>query len=202
MVIDGRGPPPGIKWAGRTSSSQAAPASELLSQASAWVSYTLLHCYRPGFHSSILWAPKGGRLMKHGEGITLTLTGRCLVLCLVTINNMAASGAFALEKEVHSESYVLTASCRGLTTTFSWSPVFVRVRSVAFLCDFASSWPRLVEVLPGEDSCAPRLVSAEFYVLLFCDVSRRVVRSLHYHLFSNLYTLLSGSLNGTCCVLL
>lgn len=57
--------------------------------------------------------------MKHGEGITLTLTGRCPILCLATINNMAASGAFALEKEAHSESHVLTASCRGLTTFFS-----------------------------------------------------------------------------------
>lgn len=54
--------------------------------------------------------------MKHGEGITLTLTGRCPILCWATINNMAASGTFALEKEVHSESHVLTASCRGLTT--------------------------------------------------------------------------------------
>jgi len=56
--------------------------------------------------------------MKHGEGITLTLTGRCPILCLATINNMAASGTFALEKEAHSESHVLTASCRGLTTFF------------------------------------------------------------------------------------
>lgn len=56
--------------------------------------------------------------MKHGEGITLTLTGRCPTLCLATINNMAASGTFALEKEAHSESHVLTASCGGLTTFF------------------------------------------------------------------------------------
>lgn len=61
--------------------------------------------------------------MKHGEGITLTLTGRCLILCQATINNMAASGTFALEKEVHFESHVLTASCRGLTI-FS-SPAFL-----------------------------------------------------------------------------
>ena len=74
--------------------------------------------------------------MKHGEGITLTLTGRCPILCLATINNMAASGAFASEKEAHSESHVLTASCRGLTTFFLVPPVFFRVRSVAFLCDF------------------------------------------------------------------
>lgn len=56
--------------------------------------------------------------MKHGEGITLTLTGRCPILCRATINNMAASGTFALEKEVHSESHVLTASRGGLTTFF------------------------------------------------------------------------------------
>lgn len=52
--------------------------------------------------------PIKGRLMKHGERITLTLTGRCPILCLATINNMAASCTFALEKEVHSESHVLT----------------------------------------------------------------------------------------------
>lgn len=62
--------------------------------------------------------------MKHGEGITLTLTGRCPILCLATINNMAASGTFALEKEAHSESHVLTASCRGLTTFFPGPPAF------------------------------------------------------------------------------
>lgn len=101
--------------------------------------------------------------MKHGVGITLTLTGRCLILCLATINNMAASDTFALEKEVHSESHVLTASCRGLTTFF-WSPCFFRVRSVAFLCDFCLFLAKLfvgllVEVLPVGDSCVVRLVS-------------------------------------------
>lgn len=41
---------------------------------------------------------KGGGLMKHGEGITLTLSGRCPTLCLATINNMAAPAALASEK--------------------------------------------------------------------------------------------------------
>lgn len=49
---------------------------------------------------------------------------------------MAASGAFALEKEVHSESHVLTASCRGLTTFFSGALAFFRVTSVAFFVSF------------------------------------------------------------------
>lgn len=66
--------------------------------------------------------------MKHGEGITLTLTGRCPILCPATINNMAASGAFALEKEVHSESHVLTTDY-----FFSGPPFFSRIRPVAFL---------------------------------------------------------------------
>lgn len=98
--------------------------------------------------------------MKHGEGITLTLTGRCPILCLATINNMAAPGTFALEKEAHSESHVLTASRRGLTTFILVLLLFFKVRSVAFLCDFVSSSPScfsgvmLVEMLPVEDSCA------------------------------------------------
>lgn len=56
--------------------------------------------------------------MKHGEGITLTLTGRCPILCLATINNMAASATFALEKEAHSESHVFDCFLHGLTTFF------------------------------------------------------------------------------------
>lgn len=70
----------------------------------------------PQLHSVGPWR---GKLMMHGEGITLTLTGRCPILCLTTINNMAASGAFASEKKVNSESYVLTASCSSLTTFFT-----------------------------------------------------------------------------------
>lgn len=42
---------------------------------------------------------------------------------------MAASGTFALEREVHSESHVLTASCRGLTTFFL-VPLLFRVSSI------------------------------------------------------------------------
>lgn len=48
---------------------------------------------------------------------------------------MAASGTFASEKEVHSESHVLTASCGGLTTFFFFGALaFFGVSSVAFLC--------------------------------------------------------------------
>lgn len=80
--------------------------------------------------------------MKHGEGITLTLTGRCPILCLATINNMAASATFALEKEAHSESHVFDCFLHGLTTFFPSLPgplflfffLFFRVRSVAFFC--------------------------------------------------------------------
>lgn len=60
--------------------------------------------------------------MKHGEGITLTLTGRCPILCLATINNMAASATFALEKEAHSESHVFDCFLHGLTTFFPSLP--------------------------------------------------------------------------------
>lgn len=79
--------------------------------------------------------------MKHGEGITLTLTGRCPILCLATINNMAASGAFALEKEAHSESHVLTASCRGLTTFFPAAPAFSGSDQLPFWVILFSSSP-------------------------------------------------------------
>lgn len=95
--------------------------------------------------------------MKHGEGITLTLTGRCPILCLATINNMAASATFALEKEAHSESHVFDCFLHGLTTFFSLPPwtsfsflfsFFQGQICCFFLCDlfiyfyfFISSWP-------------------------------------------------------------
>lgn len=91
--------------------------------------------------------------MKHGEGITLTLTGRCPILCRATINNMAASGTFALEKEVHSESHVLTA------TTFFLVLLLFLVWICCLFCVFSvSSWPTCLlffkfGVLPVEDSC-------------------------------------------------
>lgn len=70
--------------------------------------------------------------MKHGEGITLTLTGRCPILCPATINNMAASGAFALEKGVHSESHVLT------TDYFFLVLYFFKDQTCCLFCDFFS----------------------------------------------------------------
>lgn len=66
----------------------------------------------PQLHSVGPWR---GRLMKHGQGITLTLTGRCPVLSYTTINNMAATGILASEKEGNWESDVFTDSCSGLT---------------------------------------------------------------------------------------
>lgn len=95
-------------------------------------SSTTIHHYPPYFHSSTPWAHEGGRLMKHGEGITLTLTGRCPILFHTTINNMAASGTLASKKELSSESHVLTASCS--QSVFSH---FFRVRYVAFLFGFS-----------------------------------------------------------------
>lgn len=70
--------------------------------------------------------------MKHGEGITLTLTGRCPILCLTTINNMAASGALASEKKVNSERYILTVSCNWLSTFFYCLCLFL-MSDVTFL---------------------------------------------------------------------
>lgn len=79
--------------------------------------------------------------MKHGEGITLTLTGRCPILCLATINNMAASGTFASEREAHSESHVLTASCRGADYFFPGPSAFSGSDLLPFCVIFVSSWP-------------------------------------------------------------
>lgn len=78
----------------------------------------------PRLPEACLWPIKES-LMKHGEGITLTLTGRCPALCRGTINNMAASHELAWERGVPSGSSVLTAVFgEGFFSTLSSSALF------------------------------------------------------------------------------
>ncbi len=94
MLIDERGPGNQMSW------------KEIKRLALRWG--VRLGSLAPRLPEACLWSIKES-LMKHGEGITLTLTGRCPALCRGTINNMAASHVLAWERGVPSGSSVLTA---------------------------------------------------------------------------------------------
>ena len=132
MVIDERGPPPGIKWAGRTSSGRAAPASVLLSQASAWVSPTLL---RPSSTTPFSGPIKGE--VNEAWGGNYTNANRQMSHIVPSYNKqygclwyICIRKGGALRKPCF-DCVLQRAHCFP-----SWSSGVFRVRCVAFLCDF------------------------------------------------------------------